>query len=730
MRTAKTMSVLWAILVSVAVAAAASIDVGVMDVAKAEGKGYGARGISQALGEHADFKPQWFSDLSAETLAKFDAVVLANIYNLGKQPAGWEKVLREYVENGGGLVMTHNCPGPKPTELFPEILAGQTHHTGQSIASFSNHPVTFGLSAFTVAFGDHWDFEAGADGQAAIRCEADEPFTVVGTVGKGRLVRIGSCVGLNGRSEEEIPTGGEARLLMNAVAWAAGTSPWHLSEYDDITVGIRPAEGYATQPEPLKALVTISVRRPAIAMPLKIALYDEAGKEVSSSAVVVEGRKQPGRDIYLRTEAEVELPTRGLTDGTYVLTADGEGVMPDEVKVILRGQLMEQDRKHTIYARQVFQNVTCKFSFNQGYEFYYDRKTQTARFDGEMLDAYMKRIKETGFDTYDFGPAGYLWNDDNFALLEKVAESAQKVGVKVWATLVPPSEKEDLRKMPRDEAWEYFYTTVERFAQLSLKYPNFVAFTCDDFSHDLGFFTTEMMAEMARRWRSINPKLLFAPLLYLPGITEEFIRTRGPYIDGVVFHYRAESKPATYIDNYDPKSFEMYADVMRYEFKRVRQIMGDKPLISGLYIWYYQGGWGVLTPDEKNPNEEHIVRDAVLKCEISHEFALGTRIYGLGIDHPAYAAMGELHKQWEKDGDDWGRGDISDPESEIRKYRGALDNPPYFATLAGGDTSLISSLQRALGLPRIDIGWRLEEGKLDPEKAVDDFFASRSPAPA
>ncbi len=724
-----TFSVVTVVLLSITVAEAVSVDVGVLDVDKIEGKGYGERGIFELLSKHPDFKPQWITDLQPETLAKCQALVLANIYNMGTLAEGWEQTLRAYVENGGGLVITHNCPGPKPAELFPEVLSGQTHHTGQRITSFTSHAITFGLSTFAVAFGDHWDFEPGPDGQVVVKCEADEPFTVVGTVGKGRIVRIGSCVGLNGRSEEEVPQGGEARLMSNAVAWAAGTNPWHLSDYGDITVGIQPADGEVEQPAPLRALVTVSVRKPVIALPLKIVLYDAAGKEVSSGAVIVQGKKEPGRDVYLRTEAEVELATDGLADGTYLLTADGEDVVPEEVQVVLRGQLMELDREHTIYARQVFQNATCKFSFNQGYEFYYDRKAKKARFDGEMLDAYMKRIKDTGFNTYDFCQS-YLWTEESFGTFEKVLQSAQRHGLKVWATLVPPSEEVSLRKMPRDEARDYFYTTVERFAQLSLKYPNFVAFTCDDFSHDLGFFTTEMMGEMARRWRSINPKLLFAPLLYLPGITEEFIRTRGPYIDGVVFHYRAESQPATYIDNYDPKNFDMYADVMRYEFKRVRQIMGDKPLIAGLYIWYYQGGWGVLTPDEKNPSEEHIVRDAVLKCEISHEFALGTRIYGLGIDHPAYAAMGELQIEWEKNGDDWGQGDISDPESEIRKYRGALDNPPYFGTLAGRNTSLIYSLWSEFALPRIDIGWRLKEGKFDPEKAVQDFFASRSPAPA
>ena len=71
----------------------------------------------------------------------------------------------------------------------------------------------------------------------------------------------------------------------------------------------------------------------------------------------------------------------------------------------------------------------------------------------------------------------------------------------------------------------------------------------------------------------------------------------GPCIDGIVFHFRAESDPAGYIPGYDPKSFDMYAEVMRQEFSRVREVMGDKAVLAGIYIWYYKGGWGVMTPE-------------------------------------------------------------------------------------------------------------------------------------
>ncbi|MFO7945255.1 MAG: hypothetical protein R6V19_00350 [Armatimonadota bacterium] len=380
-----------------------------------------------------------------------------------------------------------------------------------------------------------------------------------------------------------------------------------------------------------------------------------------------------------------------------------------------------QTADRTQMAREILQNTVSKFVFNQGHGFDRNRETGAIEFRPEVLDAYMEKISATGFNTYDYW-RGWPWNEQKFELLEKVCEAAAEHDLDVWATLAPPTGVEDLRKMPEDQARQYYYDTVERFAEISLQHDNFVAFTCDDFSHNYDFFTPEVLAEMARRWRSINPRLLFLPLIYYPGVTEEFVETRGDYIDGIVFHYRAESYPPGYIDAYDPNSFEMYADVMRYEFERVRRILGDKPLIAGLYVWYYEGGWGVMTPDGEAPSTEHIVKDAVQKFKIAHEYALGTRIYGLGIDRPCYEAMGNLAQQWREEGDDWGDAPAEDPQRHIQKYRTELDNPPYFGTLLQRPSAVSRGLKDRLGVPQIDILSRLQDGTFDPEEAVDTYY--------
>lgn len=707
-------SVVLAAIFCCVVAGAASIDVGVLDVEKIGGTGYGERGIMPLLAECEDFAPHWIYDLNAETLAECDVLVLANVHTTGTLAAGWDAALREYVEGGGGLVITHGCAGLTPEKIFPEICGGIEKHDGQQICGFSNHPITYGIMSFDTGFGDHRDLVPGEDATVVAQCPYGQATILAGKIGEGRIVRMGMCVGLNGLSEEEEPTGGEAQVMINALAWAAGTSPWYLEQYGDMAVCIEPVEKAVEQPAPVRAKVVVCARAAEIAAPVAIVMYNEAGEEVAAAEVTVEGQKQPGRGMYLRAETEVELTTEGLEDGKYVLMAEHDDVLPDEIGVELWGELMAADRERTAMARRILKNATVKFSFNQGYEY---------QKDITRVGPLMKAVKAAGFDTYDMQGNGPYWEEDDFALLETVAQAAAAEGLKVWATLWPPSGSEALRKMPQEEAEEYFFSAAERFAEISLKYPNLVAFTIDDFSHNYGFYTPEMMAEMAHRWQAVNPKLLFVPLVYYPGVSEEIVRTRGPYMDGIVFHYRAESHPQQYMDEYDPKSFEMYGDVMRHEFKQVRQIMGEKPVIAGLYIYYYQGGWGVDTPDGERPTIEHTVRDAVQKYEISHEFADGVRLYGLGIDHEANQAMGEMTKKWREAGNDWGQGDISDPDAEIRKYRSALDNPPYFGTLAHRGSALEGYLQKELGVPQIDMYWRLMEEKFDPEKAVADFFA-------
>ncbi len=353
-------------------------------------------------------------------------------------------------------------------------------------------------------------------------------------------------------------------------------------------------------------------------------------------------------------------------------------------------------------------NTVSKFEFTQGYSF---------RKNPENLKPFLEAIKARGFNTWDQMAIGGIWNDEQFAAFERSLQVAAEVGLKVWATLSPPSGREEIARWPLEQRQEYYYKTAERFARLANKYPNFVAFTCDDFNYNLRFFTPEMMAEMARRWRGICPRLAFLPLLYYGSITEDLFATRGEYIDGIVFHFRANSYPYAYIPGYDPKNFEMYGDVMRYELKRVRQIAGDHPVICGIYIWYYKGGWGVLTPDEQNPSVEHIVRDATQKLRIAQEYADGVRVYGLGIDHEAYRAMGELLHRWQAAGKSWGL-ERGEPESHLARWQKALGKGPFLGTLLDSERGLGVSLPKACAWPRVELIRNFQGGKFDPAEAA------------
>ncbi len=264
-----------------------------------------------------------------------------------------------------------------------------------------------------------------------------------------------------------------------------------------------------------------------------------------------------------------------MTRTTYVLL----GALLFTPLLVVAEEVPREGPARLDAAREALSGTVSKFEFIQGYDF---------RKKPELLRPLMEAIKARGFDTWDQGSGGSLWREKELAALEESLRVAREVGLRVWATLTPPSESKELVQMPLEQRRNYYYTVAEQFARLAAKYPNFVAFTCDDFSHNFRFFKPEVMAEMARRWRAICPRLMFLPLLYHPGVSERFFKDYGPYVDGIVYHFRAESYPPAVIPAYDPKNFEMYGDVMRHELEKVRQMAGKHVVICGIYVWYYE----------------------------------------------------------------------------------------------------------------------------------------------
>ena len=364
--------------------------------------------------------------------------------------------------------------------------------------------------------------------------------------------------------------------------------------------------------------------------------------------------------------------------------------------------------KRLEWMREHLGGTVSKFEFTQGYAF---------RKEPDKLRPFLEAIKARGFNTWDQMPIGGIWNEEQVQSLRRTLRVANEVGLKVWATLSPPSGTERIARMPLDQQREYYYATAECFAQLAREFPNFVAFTCDDTDYNWRLFTPEMLREMARRWRAICPRLAFLPLVYW-GFDEELFETRGEYFDGIVFHYRAGSYPYAYLPGYDPKNFDMYGDVMRYELKRVRQMAGDHPVVCGIYLWYYEQGWGVLTLDEKNPNVEHVVRDAVQKLEIAREYADGVRVYGVGIDHEAYQAMGKLLTRWQTGGEGWGR-KRGDPESHLERWHSELGKGPFLGTLLNSERAMGRDLPKACPWPRVELVRRFQAGEFRPSNAAE-----------
>ena len=114
------------------------------------------------------------------------------------------------------------------------------------------------------------------------------------------------------------------------------------------------------------------------------------------------------------------------------------------------------------------------------------------RVDVQRLVAELTAIKA---NTYNFlvWRAATDWEDFKLFL-----PRAQEHKIKVWVTLVPPSESPPhTRQFSEPFRLDYQRWAVE-IAKLSVQQPNLVAWSLDDFSYDSKTFTPEYMEQMVK----------------------------------------------------------------------------------------------------------------------------------------------------------------------------------------------------------------------------------------
>lgn len=223
------------------------------------------------------------------------------------------------------------------------------------------------------------------------------------------------------------------------------------------------------------------------------------------------------------------------------------------------------------------------------------------RVDIPTLLAELKEIKANSYN-WLIWHAATDWDD-----LQLFLPQARKQNIKVWVTVVPPTESAPKYKDALPFRQDYG-KWAEEIAQLSRKEKNLVAWSIDDFHYNIKeTFAPDAFKVITERARAVNPKLAFIPCLYFRNITPAFWTKYKDYFDGVLFPYRAETGPRNLTD----------ATFVESEVEKIRAVVGPEvPVIVDIYA----------SPHSRHPNESQppYVREAI---ERSRGVADGVMIY-------------------------------------------------------------------------------------------------------
>lgn len=181
-------------------------------------------------------------------------------------------------------------------------------------------------------------------------------------------------------------------------------------------------------------------------------------------------------------------------------------------------------QKATSPAEQRANNVRNSFGTYAAAPRLENRHTDIGKLIGEL--------DELNANTYNW----LVRNSHEWEDLKAFLPVARKKHLKVWVTLIPPSEPPLSQPFGLDfERW------AKEIAQLSLSEPNLVAWSLDDFPYNQKVFTPERMTKIINGARQINPKLAFIPCCYFQHYKPGFIAAYQGLFDAVIFPYRAQS---------------------------------------------------------------------------------------------------------------------------------------------------------------------------------------------
>lgn len=214
------------------------------------------------------------------------------------------------------------------------------------------------------------------------------------------------------------------------------------------------------------------------------------------------------------------------------------------------------------------------------------------------------QLKDLNANTYNW----LIWKQEtDWEDLHLFLPEAKKKNIKVWVTLVPPTESKPIARWNSEPFKMDYIRWAAEIAQLSKKYTNLVAWSIDDFAHNLTLYTPDYVKQMMNSAKAINPKLSFIPCLYYRQISAGFAKNYGELIDGILFPYRAESSGKANLQD---------ATLVQTEIQKVRSLF-PRPL--PVYMDVYSTAHSQL-----GPSTPAYVRDVIIQ---SKAYADGVLIY-------------------------------------------------------------------------------------------------------
>jgi hypothetical protein len=208
-------------------------------------------------------------------------------------------------------------------------------------------------------------------------------------------------------------------------------------------------------------------------------------------------------------------------------------------------------------------------------------RMKNERVDRQKL---LKELEDIQANTYNW----LVWTKTtDWDDLKLFLPQAQKKNIRVWVSLVPPSESKPIAKYSSEPYGLDYERWAREIALLSLKYPNLVAWSIDDFAHNLKFYTPEYLGKVLANAADVNPALAFIPCVYYKQITPSFVEAYKSFFHGILFPYRAESHTANLTDH----------QYVEEEIARVRELFGgEHPVFLDIYATAHSR-LGDSTPD-------------------------------------------------------------------------------------------------------------------------------------